>query len=283
MEEVEKLDAKESLLPHEDKERDVAYEHAHVAHLNIFRPIHGHRDKVVRVSGSYDTQAGKVEIEVMMPNQLSIEDEDLLLAIYSLARPIHHTDEVTTQDDIYNLAPRKHKPQTISIHTSKYEILEMIGKNKGGKNYGDLLKSLKRISETSISYASKKCKGTTFLLSFCNFDDEGVAVTLNPLSALILLGVKAPYIRYVREDRQVLPNGIPRRIHSIFSASLNKGRGSIGLYPLAAKIHGDTISPDQIKRLKKSLKILPKKLAGWRVSVRGRGQKAMVYYRYNSK
>ena len=268
----------------QDQYKKIAYQNGHLAHCHIFKPIVNHAKR----EGGIELKAkvGETTLSILLWRQLDIRDEDLLLALLSLARPQHTTEEIDADDteesaiELWkklevSLVPEK---SSIVIHTTKNELLTYMNKQAGKAAYSCLIDSIKRLQGTQILYENEHIKGGFNLLSWLELDDGSLKVAINPISAAVLIGdKKVSYVEHDLDERYDLPAGICRRIHGIFNThSTKRGAGQINLLVLARKVWSEEeISLKQLRSLKgKCLQL--KKLKSWSVRIEGRGNKATV-------
>ena len=274
----------------------IAYEHGLIAHAHIFKPC----TKLKRSTGiTLNTTVGEKEITVNMFEQLDISDEDLLLAIIALARPLHSVEDIypphekieeeTIEGKLWidlkienssnvNFA----KQQTIAITTTQYKLLKYLELSLNTESYNRLIKSLDRLNMTRIKVKNGHEIYITHLLSYGQDKNKNLKIAINPLTAAMLLGIdKISYVTNNLDERYQLPKGIPRRLHAIFASCLNSKRKTqqINIVTLAYKIWDkDKITKKKIWKLRTYCMKL-NQLEKWEIFIQGQSLDANIYWK----
>ncbi|MGE9267596.1 MAG: RepB family plasmid replication initiator protein, partial [Verrucomicrobiales bacterium] len=184
-----------------------AYEYAKLAHLNVFRPVQrGKRPKGVAVKGSWDG----VPVEVLMWEQLCPRDQDLYLYLCHLATHQNHRKIDAVKDTELEHKGDYSKMHTCTVKASGYHLTKIIYGDNSARNYKLLWESLRRLGTTHVIFASKTNQESLTSLIGYTRNEDAVEISINPLSALLLLGDKVGYVRYNLQDRFNLPPNTAR-------------------------------------------------------------------------
>lgn len=245
----------------------ICKQHHIIQKLPVFKILKkGLREK--GIERKYQSKDGKTKVTIRMFKQLDIGDQDLLLAILSIALPVGRgkmlsceKDEEYSPKELWTRLQTKGilaKWDTLHIETKTNELLGEVGKTKGGTNAQWLKESLVRLANTNIEIETENYIGSTNFVSYiiCK-DTKQIQIAINPINALILLNAKNGYILHNRHERLSL-KAPARALYSILVGIVNiHGSRTLTIETLIEKIYlikwEETIS-QQKKNLRRSFR-----------------------------
>lgn len=292
----------------------VSRQHPSLFYSSIFQPI---TKKKVRDKGCRVYKKDGWIITVSMYDQLDVGDQDLLLAIFALAK-----NEVDTkQDESYFLERGQNEKNTLvtsiksslkgrpseraeldlkelpflQINTTAYELLKNMGLNpEAGTNINRVYESLDRLSKTTFSFKGAR-RGSCSLISYMSDEVQigdtdqymrtNLSICINPLSAHSIWAGNGDYIATNRRERHKLKGDIARLLHDRIGGPVREGEGRIltietlldYVYPDNASVSDDALR----KRRSRVIKAMEEidNLSTWKCTSSGRGKKL----KYNIK
>jgi len=253
-----------------------------------FRPIRRGRRRrgLERV---YEFGNGRGTLRIRLFYELDIADQDLLLGILALALKEGHEIGSDQIERLLELDGDARGLPGIRLNVSAYELLLAIGRSPKGKHNHEWLKaSLSRLSGVSFLRDSPTRVWSTNLLSWAAKKDSdgrltGISITLNPISAMVILGHADGYILEDRRERHALESDEAKGLHSVLCGLVRQGDSRrIRLDVLVDRVYaryGEAVSEGTQRKRRHDLKVAADELdalPGWRCRVEGRGEDAVL-------
>ena len=214
----------------------------------------------------YQTKDKETKVTIRMFKELDIADQDLLLAILSIALPV-------TRGTLLSAESKKNielwgklkvegifaKWETLSIETSFNELNKELNKAHCGTAMKWIKESLVRLMNTTIEIDTKTSNGGSNFLSYdINKINNKINIAINPISAVVILGDNKGYILHNRKERLTLKKTPSRALFSILVGLVNIHQNkTLSIPMLIEKMHfidWEETTSQQRKDLKKSFK-----------------------------
>jgi len=274
----------------------IARNHPTLHAAPTFRPIRRGRRKQ-GILREYKTEKGKLSVQMFY--ELDIADQDLMLAIFAIARAqtrgkiVEINDHTNEEKDLIsklelNLTGTEdvpvHDMPCLRITTTKYELLKEVGRSDNDASYKWLKASLRRLGSISFYYEGEKWEGIFHMIGFNNLLGIGkFNIIINPISAYAIYADSMGYINIHREERHSLKNDIEKALHSTLCGLINAGSSrSLYIDKLVKRVYADydVVVPDiEIRKrrikIKKAIENISK-LDGWEINIFGKGKTLMA-------
>jgi len=214
----------------------------------------------------YQTKDKKTSVTIRMFKELDIADQDLLLAILAIALPVKRGTLLSAESEKNTELWGKLKVEgifaeweTLSIETNFNELTKELKKSHSGKTNKWIEESLDRLSLTNIKIVNEKQRGASNFLGYgINDETKKIKISLNPISAVVLLGDKKGFILHNRKERLALKTAPARALFSILVGLVNQKKSkTLSISMLIEKMHfieWEKTTSQQRKDLKKSFK-----------------------------
>lgn len=257
-----------------------------------FRPIKRGRRKT-GIEKKYKTEKG--ELIITMFYELDIADQDLMLAIFAIARAQsrgkvieidNHSDsdaELISKLELdftgNEITPVFNLP-CLRITTTKYELLKELNRPDNKTSYEWLKASLRRLAHIGFDYDGEIWFGTFHMLSFKGLHTSGdFEIAINPISSHAICADSMGYINIHREERHNLKKDAEKALHSVLCGLVSAGTSrTLYIDKLAKRVYvdyDDEISKNAIEkrrvRLKNAIKNIGQ-LEAWKVLFFGKGK-----------
>lgn len=194
----------------------------------VFKPLSksGPRGKL-----DVETTHAELTLRWRGPDELSIQDETLLLAVLLLARsdkePLEHHDEAPASRHLWRgLQPTGfYDERPVIMTTASFSALaEVCGRGDGGSSISQIRDGLKRLTEVTVWVKCGPAEASSRLLSWIVGDDKRVLIAVNRRLAEVLTG--AQYVKIDLEERRQLRSTTAQALHSRLSSQLRAGKHS---------------------------------------------------------
>jgi len=238
-----------------------------------FRPIkRGARRK--GIEREYYSNDCTKKLTIRLFYELDVADQDLLLCLIAMSSANHKSTIISPEPTKSLFIGLREKLElegesvtamdAIASHATAYEILKELGKRHGKSGYKWLEASLNRLSAVSFTYKTQTEINAFHLLSWSSSLDESgslkkINFSVNPYSAVAILGGSSGYTLVHREERAALYSEEARALHGVLSGLVDMGRERVFLVDmLSDKVYSrydEAISTSaSIKRRRRLLK-----------------------------
>jgi len=186
---------------------------------------------------------------IRMFEQLDIADQDLFLAIMSIAARGVSVDE----DGKLDVRGAIKGWQSIEVDTTGRELLAIAGKKQGGSAHDWLKRSMRRLASTIIVFEGEESEWSCNLMSYGFNKDkrgkvDGISIAINPVAAIVLLGgAEVGYTVHSLGERHALHAEVERALHAYLVGAVRKGaKRSFSLEHLVNQVYGSKVYGDDV-------------------------------------
>ena len=246
-----------------------------IASAALFHPLR--KDKGPRPKLDLTQEFSGFTIRYRGPDQLSIDDQGVLLAIMAIAEKEGKELSSTTTGnytkqvlDALLPAGCNHSVSTVYIDAHLYLILKTAGMSTDKRSYTQLRECIDRLASVTVFV---DCYGDSMqmrLLSRVIKATGEIKIGLNERLAKAFLG--GQYVKIDIAERQKLAGDVAKGLHAWLSAVMHQGNKlSCGIDKLAKRVYGEGKTTEgalrkRRHRVKEALGLI-NSLAGWTVDL----------------
>jgi hypothetical protein len=255
-----------------------------------FRPIkRGARRKGLERVYTYKSGA---QLTIRLFKECDIADQSLLYAIIGMCLAVEKGNILSKEP--LSISGKKLRKEleikgniieldSLIIRTNKYELNKELGKDKSGQNLRWIVDSLGRLGGISFKYEDEKeVWGFNLLSYYINKETEEIEISINPLSAQVILQNKG-YVHIHREERLELDGDVAKALHSVLAGLVDPGRErNLKVDMLADKVYSrydDYVAENTVRLRRRQITAAIKsinKLDGWKIKIIGKGIKSIA-------
>ncbi len=266
----------------------VLYEMRSALSDGLFRPLKRGDRKKLKLD--LVRNFGPLSFHFTCYEPLSIDDENVLLAILALSKPNGIRLTTGPESDHGKKIRELLNPKAYAenwdagyVKTSVYEICKLAGYPAEGSGYKTVKASLKRLSSVVLWIKNEETEreGSMSLIGSYFNGNEDLYIGIHHQLANAVFGDQQ-YAIISLKDRLLLKGDVARMIHRWLSAWMPaKSKRSIGIEKLCCHVWPDYLkSQDGTKRwcwnkVKLAIKEI-NNLASWKINFKGLGAKTMV-------
>ena len=273
-----------------------AHQHGHLAACTIFRPLGKtgpRKQRVIHHEGGKGSR-NPYKLKIVCPWELDTDDESVLLVMISMVSTLGRIQQIKPGHSCRVKLQETGaccENMTAATFTNRHEILQKLGWNREGKSYRRLNDSMERLNHTLINYTPDNGHELqSKLIAVSRYHEKGkevdnrLLVTLNQLSAAVIFGncKNGISIHEIHERRLINHSPLALGIYSqcVYFAKPGKTLSrDIQLSTMLRRIYAlegnEQPTPKQRELVRGCIESW--KIPGWKVSITGRGDAAMVH------
>lgn len=271
----------------------VARNHPILHAAPTFRPIRRGRRRTGLVK-SYSTPKGTLEISMFY--ELDIADQDLMLAIFAIARAQsrgklieanNEENELLTGLELDLVGTEDipvHEMPSLQIAVTRYELLTELERPDNNTAYAWLEMALNRLSKVGFFYSGAMWSGSFNMINWSSNNNSGqIKIIINPISSRSIMIDNDGYINIHRKERHSLTSDDEKALHSSLCGLVSPGtKRTLLIDTLSDRVYAtydDETTSNMVRLRRGKMKAAAASvgdLRGWNIAINGKGKDMMI-------